>query len=170
MFPEIVPVFLKLTNKTPRKLTLNFICLCISKNYIQNGNCNFISPTDILLQLREKRRGSSASGDFRHFYRGRHHNRHSRRRQTVHSHHGLLLPPGIPPAYPATGYRTVYSSSSNMADRQPLRQPEDAATWVNNTISTPLAWTWNLVQHVTINISDSGAAFSARLLICCLLY
>jgi len=150
MLPEIVPVFLKLTNETPSKLALNFICLCISENYIQNINCNFISPADILSQLREKRRGSSVSGDFRHFYRGRHHSRHSRRRQTVHSHHGLLLPPGIPPAYPATGYRAVYSSSLNMADRQPVRQQEDTATWVN--------------------ISDSGASFSARLLICCLLY
>ena len=142
----------------------------MSENYIQNINCNFISPTDILLQLHEKRRGSSASGDFRHFYHGRHHNRHSRRRQTVHSHHGLLLlPPGIPPAYPATGYRAVYSSSSNMADRQPVRQQEDTATWVNNTISTSFVWTWNLIQHVTINISDSGSSFFARLLVCCLL-
>jgi hypothetical protein len=38
----------------------------------------------------------------------------------------------------------------NMADRQPVRQQEDTATWVNN--------------------SDSDASFSARLLICCLLY
>jgi hypothetical protein len=109
-------------------------------------NRNFISPTDILSQLRENRRGSTASGDFRHYYRGRHHNRHSRRRQTVHSHHGLLLPPGIPPAYPATGYRAVYSSALNMADRRPVRQHDDAATWVNNILST-LSKSWTPLLH-----------------------
>ncbi|PSN46436.1 hypothetical protein C0J52_15118 [Blattella germanica] len=83
----------------------------------------------ITLQIRERRRGSSNSGDFRQYYRN-HRNRHSKRRQTFHSHQGLLLPPGIPPAYPATGYTAVYSSSSNMEDRLPPRQQDDSKTWL----------------------------------------
>ncbi|XP_033608822.1 voltage-dependent T-type calcium channel subunit alpha-1H isoform X2 [Cryptotermes secundus] len=101
------------------------------------ANFTFSSPRgsldtqeEILLQLHEKRRGSSASGDFRRYHRGSCHNRHSQRRQTFHSHHGLLLPPGTPPAYPATGYTAVYSSSSNMEDRLPARHKEDGGAWL----------------------------------------
>ncbi|XP_069691068.1 voltage-dependent T-type calcium channel subunit alpha-1G isoform X2 [Periplaneta americana] len=102
------------------------------------ANFTFSSPRDsidiqddIIQQMRERRRGSSNSGDIRQHYRGNHRSRHSRRRQTFHSHQGLLLPPGIPPAYPATGYTAVYSSSSNVEDRLPLHQEdEDRSSWL----------------------------------------
>ncbi|KAJ9580853.1 hypothetical protein L9F63_023969, partial [Diploptera punctata] len=88
-----------------------------------------IQDRDITLQIRETRRGSSNSGDFRYNYHN-YRNRHSKRRQTFHSHQGLLLPPGIPPAYPATGYTAVYSSAANMDDRLPPIQQDDGKSWL----------------------------------------
>ncbi|XP_021929198.1 voltage-dependent T-type calcium channel subunit alpha-1H-like isoform X2 [Zootermopsis nevadensis] len=104
--------------------------LSLPANFTFSSPCGSLdTQEDIMLQPCEKRRGSSASGDFHRYYHSSHYKRHSRRRQTFHSQDAALLPPGIPPAYPATGYTAAYNLSY-MEERRPDRQQDEGSAWL----------------------------------------